>query len=154
MTKVTIYTDGGQKGSNPGPGGYAAVILWNGKVKQVTGGWKWTTNNRCEIGGAIIGLETLNRPCEVVIHSDSQYLINMMTKYRNSIKYGNVKNCDLLSKLDKLCKLHKVTWIWVKGHNGDQYNELADLLAGKAARRNNPPDTEYEKTLTKSVKSV
>lgn len=153
MNKVTIYTDGGMKGSNPGPGGYAAVILWNGSVKQVTGGWKWTTNNRCEISGAIIGLETLNRPCEVVIHSDSQYLINMLTKYRLGIHPGRV-NYDLLSKLDKLCKLHKVKWVWVKGHNGDEYNELADLLAGRAARQNNPPDEEYEKTLTKSVKSV
>ncbi|MBM3935439.1 MAG: cyclic pyranopterin monophosphate synthase MoaC [SAR202 cluster bacterium] len=120
---IEIYTDGSCEG-NPGPGGWGVVILENGHKRTLSGRAEHTTNNRMEITAVLKGLELLPVGAEVIIHSDSQYVINSMTKtWKRNV------NADLWARLDEEVKKRKVTWRWVRGHNGDPYNEEADALA-------------------------
>jgi len=141
MKKVTIYTDGACRG-NPGPGGYAAILVYNGREKEMSGGEKETTNNRMELLGAITGLEALKEPCEVEIVSDSKYLVDAVEKgwVRSWEKRGWKKsdgspalNMDLWKRLMKAAETHSVSFSWVKGHASHEYNERCDALAVAAA---------------------
>lgn len=137
MKKVTVYTDGACSG-NPGAGGYAAVLLYNGQTKEISGGEANTTNNRMELCAIIAGLEALKEPCEVELYSDSKYVLDSITKgwvyswrKNNWIKSDKkpALNRDLWEKLLRLIEIHKVSYVWVKGHAGNPYNELCDRLA-------------------------
>ena len=141
MKEVTIYTDGACSG-NPGPGGWGAVLRYNGKEKEISGGEAMTTNNRMELMAVIVALEALNRPCEVEVHSDSQYVVNAFNKHwidgwkKRGWKTANkqpVKNRDLWERLLAAKSKHKVEFIWVKGHAGHELNERCDELATTAA---------------------
>ena len=136
MTEVVIYTDGACSG-NPGPGGWGAVLRWNGTEKELHGGDPQTTNNRMELMAAISALEALNRPSQVRLHTDSKYLLDGITKWiagwqrngwRTSAKRP-VKNEDLWRRLVQAMDGHEVSWLWVKGHAGEEGNERADALA-------------------------
>lgn len=136
MKKVTIYTDGGCSG-NPGPGGYGAVLLYGTNRKEISEGYKLTTNNRMEMLACIKALEILKYPCEVSLFSDSKYVINGIEKgwakkwEANNWKRNKdemAKNPDLWSKLLQLCESHNVTFTWVKGHAGNKENERCDEL--------------------------
>ncbi len=145
--KVTIYTDGAARGNPDGPGGYGTILQYvdrSGQLheKELSEGFEKTTNNRMELMAAIAGLEALNRPCEVDLYSDSQYLINAFNKgwlanwqKRNWIKSDKkpVLNVDLWQRLLKAVEPHNVTWHWVKGHDGHPENERCDHLATSAA---------------------
>ncbi len=139
MNKVTIYTDGGCRG-NPGPGGWAASLQMNVHRKELYGYEAETTNNRMELTAAVKALESLQRPCIVVLHTDSQYLRQGITQWitnwkRNGWKTAQrkpVKNADLWQQLDNAVGPHKIDWCWVKGHAGDQGNERADRLVNMA----------------------
>lgn len=145
--KVTLYTDGAARGNPDGPGGYGAVLRYvdpQGKVheKELSAGYRRTTNNRMELMGAIAGLEALNRPCEVELYSDSRYLVDAFNqKWIDSWvkhnwvrpKTGPVKNVDLWKRLLEALKPHQVTFHWVRGHNGHPENERCDRLATTAA---------------------
>jgi ribonuclease HI len=141
MKHVTIYSDGGCI-KNPGPGGYGTVLIYGSHRKDLSGGFRFTTNNRMEIYAAIIGLEAIKEPCQVTVYSDSQYLVNAIQKgwasrwrangWRRSHKEKAI-NPDLWERLLKLCKIHKVRFEWVRGHAGQRENERCDQLAGKAA---------------------
>ena len=134
--KVIVHTDGACSG-NPGPGGWGAILDYNGTRKELSGGEPQTTNNRMELMGAISALEALKRPCEVEMHVDSQYVKDGITKWihgwkKNGWKTADkkpVKNAELWQRLDDALKLHKVSWHWVKGHAGHDHNERADELA-------------------------
>ena len=134
--KVIVHTDGACSG-NPGPGGWGAILDYNGTRKELSGGGPQTTNNRMELMGAISALEALKRPCEVEMHVDSQYVKDGITKWihgwkKNGWKTADkkpVKNAELWQRLDDALKLHKVSWHWVKGHAGHDDNERADELA-------------------------
>jgi len=137
MKKIELYTDGACRG-NPGPGGWGAVLVYNGHEKELSGGEKNTTNNRMELTAAIEGLSALKEPCEVTLTTDSKYLCDAIEKgwAEGWRKRGWVKpdkkpalNPDLWEKLLDLLKKHKVTLVWVKGHNGHPYNERCDILA-------------------------
>ena len=136
---VEIYTDGACSG-NPGPGGWGAVLHWNGREKEIWGGDPGpTTNNRMELMAAIQALETLSRPVVVKLHTDSSYLRNgimtwMPNWQRNGWKTADkkpVKNADLWQRLSDATQAHQVEWVWVKGHAGDPGNERADALANR-----------------------
>lgn len=137
MKKIDIYTDGACKG-NPGPGGFAAILVYNGVEKTVSGGEKDTTNNRMELSAVVYALEALKEPCEINLYSDSEYFINAMTKgwLRSWISKGWVKsdrkpvlNRDLWERIVFLTSRHSITYIWVKGHAGHEYNERCDRIA-------------------------
>ncbi|QCK88378.1 ribonuclease HI [Phreatobacter aquaticus] len=136
VRRVEIFTDGACSG-NPGPGGWGAILRYNGAEKELSGGEALTTNNRMELLAAITSLEALTRPSEVDLHTDSQYVKNGISTWihgwkRNGWKTADkkpVKNADLWQRLDDVCDLHKVTWHWVKGHAGHDENERADELA-------------------------
>ena len=138
---VVIYTDGGCAPTNPGPGGWAAILIKGEHQKELKGGELYTTNNRMELMAAISGLEALKRPSTVNMHTDSQYVRDGITKYINNWKRNGwrtasrepVKNQDLWQRLEAVRDLHKVRWHWVKGHSGDHFNERADELV-RAAR--------------------
>ena len=138
-TPVDIFTDGACSG-NPGPGGWGALLRWNGSEKELSGGEKNTTNNRMELMAAIAALESLTRPMSVRLHTDSQYVKDGITQWiagwkRNGWKTAArkpVKNEDLWRRLDAAQARHRVTWHWVRGHNGHTENERADLLARNA----------------------
>ena len=141
MKTVTIYTDGACSG-NPGPGGWCAILEYQGREKMISGGEESTTNNRMELMAVIVALEALNRPCEVEIHSDSQYVVNAFNKHwidgwkKRGWKTANkqpVKNRDLWERLLAAKSKHKVEFIWVKGHAGHELNERCDELATTAA---------------------
>jgi ribonuclease HI len=133
---VIVYTDGGCKG-NPGPGGWGALLRYNGHEREIWGGESLTTNNRMELMAAIAALETLTRPCRVEVHTDSQYLRNGITEWIAGWKANGwrtaqkkpVKNADLWQRLDEARKRHEVTWHWVRGHDGQAENERAHNLA-------------------------
>ncbi len=140
MKKVTIHTDGACKG-NPGRGACAAVLVCGGHRKEVAAAYRLTTNNRMEILAAVVALELLKESCEVEIHSDSQYLINAVTRrwidgWKRSgwVKTDRkpVKNKDLWQRLDAAMGPHRVHWHWVKGHAGHRENERCDELANLA----------------------
>ena len=138
--QVRIYTDGGCR-PNPGPGGWAAILLRRGEDPQeLSGGEPETTNNRMELRAAIEGLSALEEPHRVELHTDSTYLRNGITEWLprwraggwRTRQKGEVKNQDLWRELDRLSGMHEVTWQWVKGHAGDRWNERADRLAAAA----------------------
>ena len=153
--EVTIYTDGGCI-NNPGPGGYGVVLLYGSHRRELSGGFRRTTNNRMEIMAAIAGLSTLKESCQVVLHSDSQYLVNAIeqgwaARWRENgwmrSKKEMALNPDLWERLLELCGKHRVKFKWVRGHAGNEENERCDELAQAMARsRGLPPDVEYEKT--------
>ncbi len=134
--RVSIWSDGACSG-NPGPGGWGAVLDWNGHEKELKGGEKETTNNRMELTAAIEALAALKRPSVVDFYTDSQYLRGGVTGWiagwqRNGWKTADrkpVKNVDLWQRLDELCHKHEIVWHWVKGHAGTDGNERADQLA-------------------------
>jgi len=136
MKKVTIYTDGACSG-NPGPGGWGAVLMYGRKKKELSGGDMSTTNNRMELISVISSLEALKEPCEVYLHTDSQYVANAINlgwleswKAKGwKRKGGEVKNLDLWIKLTPLLETHKVKFTWVKGHADNEYNNRCDELA-------------------------
>jgi ribonuclease HI len=133
---VIIYTDGACRG-NPGPGGWGAILNYKGKIKELYGAEKHTTNNRMELMAAIQALETLTRPCSVQLNSDSIYVLKGITDWMPNWKKRGwktaartpVKNEDLWRRLDAAIAKHRVEWKWVKGHSGDTSNERADALA-------------------------
>ena len=138
MKHVDIYTDGACKG-NPGPGGYGAILVYGGQERELSGGEPSTTNNRMELMGAIAALERLREPCEVTLTSDSRYLVDAVTKgwaksWRKADK-SPALNSDLWARLLELLEIHRVTFIWVRGHVGHPYNERCDALAVEAAGR-------------------
>jgi ribonuclease HI len=137
--KVDIFCDGACSG-NPGIGGFGSILRCGAKEKELSGAELLTTNNRMELTGAIVALESLKRPCEVKITTDSQYLVKGMTEWihgwvkkdwKNS-KKEPVLNRDLWERLLALDKLHKVSWTWVRGHDGHLENERCDVLARTA----------------------
>ena len=133
---VEIFTDGACSG-NPGPGGWGAILRFGEVEKELSGGEQLTTNNRMELLAAISALDALKRRCPVVVHTDSQYLRDGVTKWvagwkRNGWKTADkkpVKNQDLWMRLDEALKRHDIEWRWVKGHAGHPENERADELA-------------------------
>ena len=141
---VDIYTDGACLG-NPGPGGYGAVLLDGGHRKELSGGFRLTTNNRMEIMAVIKGLEELQEPCSVSLYSDSQYVVNAISKgwakrwkangWKRNSKGEKALNPDLWDKMLDLCGKHEVTFKWVKGHSGNKENERCDSLAVGSALR-------------------
>ncbi len=137
MKHVEIYTDGACSG-NPGAGGYGAIIVYKGKEKVLSGAQEQTTNNRMELTAVIAALEALKEPCEVTLSSDSKYVVDGITKgWAKSWKAHGWKkadkkpalNVDLWERLLKLVEIHKVEFIWIKGHDGHPYNERCDRLA-------------------------
>lgn len=137
MKNVEIYTDGACSG-NPGPGGWGAVLIYNGVEKQLSGSEKETTNNRMELSAVITALKALKEPCNVTLTTDSKYVCDAINKgwlnswKKNSWKKADKKpvlNIDLWQELLPLLDKHKVEFIWVKGHNGHKYNEICDKLA-------------------------
>jgi ribonuclease HI len=150
MANVVMYTDGGCLG-NPGPGGYGVVLMCGGHRKELSEGYKLTTNNRMELLACIKGLEALKEPCHVTVHTDSQYVVNGIMKgwaqkWRSNGWKRNKKdraiNPDLWGRLLDLCAEHDVTFKWVKGHAGHKENERCDDLANSAGTRPNLLDDE------------
>ena len=141
LKEVTIYTDGGAIG-NPGPGGYGVVLICGKHRKEVSGGYRLTTNNRMELLAVITGLEALKSGCRVMIFSDSQYVVNAVEKgwamrwrannWRRNKKEKAV-NPDLWERLLRLCECHQVKFKWVRGHTGNKENERCDELVREAA---------------------
>ncbi|MBV8062736.1 MAG: ribonuclease HI [Nevskia sp.] len=138
MKTVTIYTDGACRG-NPGPGGWGALLRWNGHEKQLSGGETLTTNNRMELMAAISALESLREACAVTLYTDSVYVKQGLNEWLPGWKRRGwltadkkpVKNQDLWQRLDAAAARHQVEWHWVKGHAGDPGNEAADRLANE-----------------------
>ncbi len=132
MKAVSLYTDGACRG-NPGRGGWGAILVYGKYEKEMSGGERETTNNRMELTAAIEGLSKLKEPCEVTLYSDSKYLTDAYLEgwiYGWEKKnYKGVKNPDLWQKMLELTRVHKVSFVWVKGHNGHEYNERCDALA-------------------------
>jgi len=136
---VTIYTDGACRG-NPGPGGWGVSLRYNGSIRNLCGAEADTTNNRMELMAAIIGLESLTRPCSVVLYTDSKYVLEGITSWMPGWKSRGwktaakkpVKNVDLWQRLDAATDRHDISWQWVRGHTGDEGNEMADALANQA----------------------
>lgn len=134
MERVKIYTDGACRG-NPGPGGWGALLRFNGHEKQLKGSESHTTNNRMELTAAIQALAALTKPCPVDLYTDSKYVQQGMSQWIHGWKkrqWKDVKNVDLWQMLDRLASQHQVEWHWVKGHAGHPENELADALANQA----------------------
>jgi len=147
---LTIYTDGAARG-NPGRGGYGAILMWKGKVKEISQGFKHTTNNRMELLSVIAALESLNRKgLDIQIYSDSKYVVRAVNekwldKWIATNFKGGKKNSDLWTKYYQLSKDHAIQFIWVKGHASNPYNQRCDELATAAADGNNLlEDTGYE----------
>lgn len=145
MTKkntVVIYTDGACSG-NPGPGGWGSVMLYNGHRRELSGGEAETTNNRMEMMAVIQAMETLKRPCKVMINTDSVYVMKGITEWIEQWKKRGwktaarkpVKNVELWQRLEQAISRHDVKWTWIKGHSGVPENERADELATSAIPR-------------------
>ena len=139
---VEIFTDGACSG-NPGPGGWGAILRYGGVEKELSGGEPATTNNRMEMMAAIMAIEAVKRPCEIHLHTDSEYLRQGITTWIHSWKARGwktadkkpVKNVDLWQRLERAIETHDVHWHWVKGHSGHVENERADELARLAIRQ-------------------
>lgn len=135
---LEIYTDGACRG-NPGPGGWGVVLVYRESRKELYGGELNTTNNRMELMAAIEALKSLNRTCEITLYTDSQYVRKGITEWITNWKRRNwqtsakkpVKNADLWRTLDDQVQRHQVHWVWVKGHAGNEGNEMADELANR-----------------------
>jgi ribonuclease HI len=146
MSQVEVYTDGACLG-NPGPGGWGALLRYAGHERELSGGEADTTNNRMELMAAICALEALSRSCEIVVHTDSQYVRQGITEWLPSWERrgwrtasgGEVKNRDLWQRLREAASRHRVDWRWVKGHAGHPENERADRLARAAAEAQRQP---------------
>ena len=146
--KVVIHTDGACSG-NPGPGGWGAVLQYNGTVKELKGGAALTTNNQMELTAAIEALNALKRPCEVELHTDSTYVKDGLNKWIHGWKKNGwrtaakkpVKNAELWKALDEAVLRHTIDWRWVKGHAGDEMNERADELANEGMAPFKPKKT-------------
>lgn len=138
MKKVEIFTDGACKG-NPGPGGWGALLRYNGHEKRLKGGAAPTTNNRMELMAAITALESLREPCAITLHTDSTYVMQGLTEWlpqwraRGWRTAGKkpVKNQDLWMRLEAATHKHQIHWKWIKGHSGHEENERADQLANR-----------------------
>jgi ribonuclease HI len=150
LKQVIIYTDGACTG-NPGAGGYGAVLIYGENRKEISGGYRLTTNNRMEMMAAIAALKALKHSCVVTLHSDSKYLVDAIKQgwakrwqannWRRNQK-ELAKNPDLWQELLDLCEKHRVNFVWVKGHAGILENEICDCLAVAAARQRNLPADE------------
>lgn len=142
MKEVTIYTDGACSG-NPGPGGWAAVLLYGVKEREISGGEAQTTNNRMEMMAVIRALKLLKEPCCVTLVTDSKYVLQGYTEWvpgwrKRGWKTADkkpVKNVDLWQALVEVAKPHRIDWQWVKGHSGNPYNDRVDALAVAAIPR-------------------
>jgi ribonuclease HI len=151
MTKVTVYTDGGASG-NPGPGGYGVVLISGDHYKELSGAFRLTTNNRMELLAVIMALEALNSSgTDVTIYSDSKYVVDAIKKEWIFVwlkkDFKGKKNPDLWKRFLKIYDEHKVKFVWVKGHAGNEFNEVADKLAVSAYADGILPlevDEEYE----------
>ena len=137
MKQVSIYTDGACSG-NPGPGGWGAILEWNGREKELSGGERETTNNRMELSGVIFALSALKEPCAVDLYTDSKYVFDAVDKgwvytwRKNGWRKADKKpalNVDLWERLLPLLEAHRVTWHWVKGHAENEKNNRCDALA-------------------------
>jgi ribonuclease HI len=152
MKKVHVFTDGACSG-NPGPGGYGVILRYKHAEKEFSGGYSDTTNNRMELMGVIVALESLKEPCDVTVTTDSQYVVNAIEKgwvekwkaagwMRN--KKEKAQNVDLWERALRAMKLHKVEFKWIRGHNGHAENERCDELAvAAAAKPGLPMDMRY-----------
>lgn len=140
VKSVEIFTDGSCLG-NPGPGGWGAILRYEGVEREISGNKRHTTNNRMEMTAVIEALSALKQPCSVTVYSDSKYIVDNIRGvhiwkargWKTTAKKP-VKNQDLWGALDELCKTHSVTFTWVKGHAGHIYNERVDALANQAAQ--------------------
>lgn len=142
MPEVEIYTDGACSG-NPGAGGWGAILRYGSVEKELSGGESDTTNNRMELTAVIEALKALKKPCNIVIYTDSRYVMDgvnewmpnwKINSWRTSNKKTPVKNVDLWQSLESLLEIHKIKWVWVKGHNGHPENERVDKLARDEAK--------------------
>lgn len=160
---VTIYTDGACSG-NPGVGGYGTILIYGEHQKELSAGFRRTTNNRMEMMAAIVGLQALKQPCQVSLYSDSKYLVDAMKQgwakrwkangWRRN-KKEMAKNPDLWNLLLELCDRHQVEFFWVKGHAGHPENERCDRLAVAASQQEElRVDEEYEKLVKNPTKSL
>lgn len=137
MKKITLFSDGSALG-NPGPGGYAAILRFGDKEREICGGEGHTTNNRMELLGVIEGLKALKEPCEVAIVSDSSYVVRGINEWLGEwVKrdFKKVKNPDLWMEYIKAAKPHRVNATWVRGHDGHPENERCDVLAKEEAQK-------------------
>ncbi len=150
MKKISIYTDGACSG-NPGPGGYGVLLVHGNNIKEISGGFNKTTNNRMELLACIVGLEALKEKCNVNMYVDSKYVVDSINKgwakkWRRNGWMRNKKdkavNIDLWKRLLDIIEEHEVTFNWVKGHAGHAENERCDTLATTAAAKDNLPDDE------------
>lgn len=149
--QVEIFTDGSCLG-NPGPGGYGIVLRYKTTEKTLAKGYSLTTNNRMEMMAAVVALQTLKEPCNVILTTDSQYVRQGITQWIHNWKKRGwktadkkpVKNADLWQLLDKETSRHQVEWRWVKGHAGHRENEMCDELARTAAENPTEEDTGYQ----------
>lgn len=148
MKQIEIYTDGACRG-NPGPGGYGAVLKYRQHRKEISGGFRETTNNRMEIYAAIAALEQLIEPCEITLYSDSRYLVDTISKrwLANWRRRGWIKadrqpvlNVDLWRRLEEAMAPHRLKFVWVRGHASNAENNRCDELAVAAATRGNLPE--------------
>ena len=138
MKTVIIYTDGACRG-NPGPGGWGVLIEYSKLSKQLYGGDVSTTNNKMELTAAIMALKEIKEPCEIILYTDSKYVLQGIEEWIHNWKKRGwrgankkpVKNIDLWKELDELRDKHNTKWNWVKGHSGDPGNETADMLANR-----------------------
>ena len=138
MKTVIIYTDGACRG-NPGPGGWGVLIEYGELSKQLYGGDVSTTNNKMELTAAIMALREIKEPCEIILYTDSKYVLQGIEEWIHNWKKRGwrgankkpVKNIDLWKELDELRDKHNIKWNWVKGHSGDPGNETADMLANR-----------------------
>ncbi|MDR0839061.1 MAG: ribonuclease HI [Oscillospiraceae bacterium] len=145
MKSVTIYTDGACSG-NPGPGGWGAILLYGAKKRELSGGAPQTTNNRMELTGVIAALSALTEPCGVTLYSDSKYVVDAINKgwLKNWVrlgwrkKDGEVKNPELWQELLPLLEKHSVKFVWVKGHDENEYNNRCDELAVAESQKHKP----------------
>jgi ribonuclease HI len=140
--KIIIYTDGACSG-NPGVGGWGAILMFKEHEKKISGGSKEATNNQMEIRAVIEALKTIKKPAEIIIYTDSKYVMDGITKWifgwkKNGWRTADrkaVKNSELWQELDCEVSKHKIEWRWVKGHSGDKYNDIADELAREGIKK-------------------